>query len=65
MMSRKDYVKTSKILLETLMEVDDVIYGETVNRFADYFASDNPNFNRTRFFEACELDENYYRLDNK
>lgn len=55
MMTRKDYVKTARILCEfggrdTVRAVD---FDALVLEFAVMFGADNPNFNRQRFIAAC------------
>ena len=56
MMSRKHYIAVAKILNdcweeENIISEDD--FRVVVNRFSAMFADDNPNFDRTRFVEAC------------
>jgi hypothetical protein len=55
MMTRKDYVKVADILsgYQNAM-IDQYWFEDLVSDFADFFASDNPNFHRERFIEACE-----------
>jgi hypothetical protein len=55
MMTRKDYVKVADILAgyQSAM-IDDFWFQDLVNDFADFFASDNPNFKRDKFIQACE-----------
>ena len=58
MMTRKDYVATA----ESLKNFGDNIennhsdFIELVYDFADWFASDNPNFQEKKFVQACGLD---------
>jgi hypothetical protein len=65
MMTRKDYVVTAEILRDVIAEVNET-YGENTTeafhnietvqivseKLAEYFASDNPNFNEEIFFKA-------------
>jgi hypothetical protein len=54
MMTRKDYVKVSEILAGyKLAMIDEYWWEDLANDFADFFASDNPNFKRDKFLEAC------------
>lgn len=58
MMTRKDYVAVSEILAGyKLAMIDGFWWEDLVNDFADFFAKDNPNFNREKFIEACEEPE--------
>jgi hypothetical protein len=56
MMTRKDYVATAQILSDWA----DVMEYETLyalaKDFADYFANDNANFNRSRFYNAVGVE---------
>ena len=56
MMTRKDYVAVADILsgYQRAM-IDNYWWEDLVNDFADFFASDNPNFKRDKFTQACEL----------
>ena len=57
-MTRKDYVEVSEILAGyKLAMIDGFWWEDLVNDFADFFAKDNPNFNREKFIEACEEPE--------
>ena len=56
MMTRKDYVKTAEILSDVADVVDDVVLYAIAKDFADYFASDNANFNRSRFYNAVGVE---------
>ena len=53
MMTRKDYVITAEILNQAFPENPDLIL-EMASDFSDYFAKDNPRFDRTRFFTAVK-----------
>jgi hypothetical protein len=58
MMTRKDYVAVSEILAGyKLAMIDGYWWEDLVNDFANFFAKDNPNFNRKKFIEACEEPE--------
>lgn len=59
MMTRKDYVATADILKNWFFNypVDTLDFKTLVFEFADMFADDNPNFNETKFVEACGLGE--------
>lgn len=57
MMTRKDYVATAEILNSyAIAGQDNILISSLINKisedFADLFASDNPNFDETRFFNA-------------
>jgi len=55
-MSRKDYVAIAAILHDIDTEYDDgeeAVVRVIARELADYFKSDNPNFDRDRFYEAC------------
>lgn len=54
-MTRKDYVKTAEILSDVSDVIDDVVLYALAKDFSDYFAKDNPNFDRTRFFRAVGI----------
>jgi hypothetical protein len=56
MMTRKDYVAVSEILqgYKGAM-IDQYWFEDLINDFADFFAKDNPNFNRDKFKIACDL----------
>jgi hypothetical protein len=53
MMTRKDYVETARILNKYKDEVDEVAWCDMVDDFSFWFEKDNPNFNNTKFVEAC------------
>jgi len=56
MMTRKDYVAVAEILnsFQDLI-ADQFTFEDLVNDFADFFASDNPNFKMEKFTHACGL----------
>ena len=58
MMTRKDYVATAEILKNfgDNIENNHSDFIELVYDFADWFASDNPNFQEKKFVQACGLD---------
>lgn len=55
-MSKKDYIVFAKILADAA-----IMYGDIVPRIyiaeklAEYFESDNRNFDKQRFFIACKV----------
>lgn len=51
MMTRKDYVETAQILSEHYPNQPKLV-SEIAERFAEYFAKDNPRFDKTRFDNA-------------
>lgn len=53
MMTRKDYVTTAEILNGNRYFINEDVFETMVNEFADYFANDNPRFNRAKFKSAC------------
>ena len=56
MMTRKDYVAVAEILSGyKVAMIDDFWFDDLVNDFADFFASDNPNFKQDKFTHACGL----------
>jgi hypothetical protein len=55
MMTRKDYVAVAEIISGYKKGmIDDFWFEDLVNDFADFFASDNPNFKKDVFAKACE-----------
>jgi hypothetical protein len=57
MMTRKDYVKTANILAGFVDEIPQTTYEDLVQEFAEWFKSDNENFDFARFEKACGIDE--------
>ena len=57
MMTRKDYIKTANILKGFVDEIPQITYEDLVNEFAEWFKSDNENFDFARFEKACGIDE--------
>ena len=56
-MTRKDYIKTANILKSFVDEIPQTTYEDLVNEFAEWFKSDNENFDVARFEKACGIDE--------
>ena len=60
-MSRKDYIRFAQVLASYKCDYHDegthprVVADFLALRIADIFAEDNPNFDRSRFLEACTL----------
>lgn len=59
-MQRRHYELIARIVREELETVNSQLAKAAIKNialsFADELASDNPNFDRSRFFEACGLD---------
>jgi hypothetical protein len=53
MMTRKDYVETAKILNQFENEIDSKTFQDLVFEFSEWFASDNPRFDESKFWDAC------------
>jgi len=56
-MTRKDYIKTANILAGFVDEIPQNTYEDLVQEFAEWFKSDNENFDFARFEKACGIDE--------
>ena len=56
-MTRKDYIQTANILKSFAQDIPQIIYEDLVDAFADWFKSDNENFDFARFEKACGVDE--------
>jgi len=56
-MTRKDYIETANILKSFVDEISPKTYEDLVNEFAEWFKSDNDNFDFARFEKACGIDE--------
>ena len=56
-MTRKDYIQTANILKSFAQDIPQTIYEDLVDTFADWFKSDNENFDFARFEKACGVDE--------
>jgi hypothetical protein len=60
MFTKQDYKAIAEIIKEATQEshngvVNWVHRGNLIDELADYFAEDNPRFDRKRFVEACRL----------
>ena len=53
MMTRKDYVETARILNNFVDVIDKNDFDELVFEFSEWFASDNPRFDESKFYDAC------------
>ena len=53
MMTRKDYVEVARIIHAHADSLSDSALYSLVQSFADYMETDNPRFQRTRFYDAC------------
>lgn len=53
-MTRKDYISMAKLLKDSREEMSPELFEKLVRRMADWFASDNPRFDRQRFEDACK-----------
>ena len=53
----KHYIKTANILKGFVDEIPQITYEDLVNEFAEWFKSDNDNFDFARFEKACGIDE--------
>ena len=56
-MTRKDYIQTANILKGFVDEIPQNTYEDLVQEFAEWFKSDNENFDFARFEKACGIDE--------
>ena len=56
-MTRKDYIQTANILKSFVDEIPKTTYEDLVDTFAEWFKSDNENFDFARFEKACGIDE--------
>jgi hypothetical protein len=57
MMTRKDYVATAEILSSFKDLIgDEFTFHDLVDEFGSMFEADNPRFDSTKFFEACNRD---------
>lgn len=53
-MTRKDYIKFAKLISDIADNETMAVDGGTlVVKLADLFKEDNPNFNQSKFFDAC------------
>ena len=55
MMTRKDYVAIAKVISHAPSDTpaEDEIRATIAHGLADHMEQDNPNFNRSKFIEAC------------
>lgn len=56
MMTRKEFEAIAEIIsgYQNAM-IDNFWWEDLVNDFANYFAGNNPNFNREKFTKACDV----------
>ena len=52
-MTRKDYVETAKILNRFVNDIDANDFDELIFQFSEWFLSDNPRFDESKFYDAC------------
>lgn len=52
-MTRKDYVETAKILNNFVDVIDKNDFDDLIFQFSDWFSSDNPRFDESKFYDAC------------
>lgn len=59
MLNRKDYKAITEIVKKNTVRTSEIMVcvkrANMVYDLADYFAQDNPRFDRDRFLEACGL----------
>jgi hypothetical protein len=55
MLTRKTYEAQAAIIKKHVPKAGRDVCYEMATDLADYYAKDNPRFDRTRFFEACGL----------
>jgi hypothetical protein len=53
MMTRKDYVETAKIINMFADSMDSHVLQDLIFEFSEWFSSDNPRFDETKFWDAC------------
>jgi hypothetical protein len=53
MMTRKDYIETAKILNQFANEIESKQFQDLIFEFSEWFASDNPRFDESKFWDAC------------
>ena len=55
MMTRKDYIAIAKVISNAPSDTpdEDAIRAAIAHGLADHMEQDNPNFNRSKFIEAC------------
>ena len=58
-MSRKDYIKIARIIKDSTIINNNLFESISkkclINSLCDMLKEDNPNFNRFRFLDACEV----------
>lgn len=52
MMTRKDYVKFAELLKKQKANMEDIKHAYMVMDFQDLFLTDNPNFDKVKFWNA-------------
>ena len=52
-MTRKDYVETAKIINMFADSMDSHVLQDLIFEFSEWFSSDNPRFDETKFWDAC------------
>ncbi len=52
-MTRKDYVETAKILNKFVDIIDSNDFDKLIFEFSEWFSSDNPRFDESKFYDAC------------
>lgn len=55
MLTKRNYIAISKIFRDTICKGEGScqVEDELLEKLADIFESDNPNFNRDKFLQAC------------
>jgi hypothetical protein len=53
MMTRKDYIETAKILNKFSDSIDSHDFDNLIFEFSEWFLSDNPRFDESKFYDAC------------
>lgn len=58
-MTKKDYIKAAEIIAQTKWDskVKPAERSRLAQAFVQFFAGDNPRFDRERFLSACELEK--------
>ena len=62
MLTRKVFEAQAAIIKKHLPKVGREFSFEMASSIADYFAGENPRFDRERFFEACGLGGLHFRV---
>ena len=61
MLTKKDFKAVAEIIKDSYnydwcgREMSKVCFNRVAKRFANYFATQNPRFNRQKFLDACGL----------